>query len=191
MLKQIGSLLALAATLAFPATDALGSQATHAATSVQECIPLVLFYGGVKTCYLPAHLAAAEHRLVPQPVSPGRVVARLTHLPLRQVIVLSGTGTGRPGPAIAVVYVFGTPTAMICPPGSHCPHIPLYVTVQETVGHRAGAGMTVDNNTGNVPGPWRLSANIPGRDLSLDVESNTKSKQLIREIGQGIVRTAT
>ena len=191
MLKRTGLLFTLAATLAVPAICALGSQATHAAAPAQECVPLVLFYWGAKTCYLPAHLAAAERRLAPRPVNPERVLARLTRLPLRQAIVLSGTGAGRPGPAIAVVYVFGTPTAMICPPGSHCPHIPLYVTVQETVGHRAGAGMTVDNNTGNVPGPWRLSANIPGRDLSLDVESNTKSKQLIREIGQGIVRTAT
>jgi len=190
VLKRTGLLFTLAATLAVPAICALGSQATHAAAPAQECVPLVLFYWGAKTCYLPAHLAAAERRLAPRPVNPERVLARLTRLPLRQAIVLSGTGAGRPGPAIAIVYVFGTPTVMICRPGSHCPPIPLYVTVQETVGHRAREGMTVDT-TGDVTGPWSLSANIPERNLSLDVVSNTRSKQLLREIGQGIVRAAT
>ena len=160
------------------------------AAPVPECLSLVIFHGGITTCYLPGHLTDAERRLSPRPLRPLSIVARLAQLPLAQAIVLSGTADGNPGPAVAILYIFGTPNSVPCPPTSVCAPTLSYVIVQETVGQIALQGVRVDG-AGRVSGPWSVTANLPHRDLNVRVESNARTQGLPVEIARAIVRAAT
>src|SRR5207237_460451 len=74
-----------------------------------ECAPLPLFItrGQVATCYRPTHVALAERRLSPQPVSPFAAVAGVLPVRLSQVVVLTALGHGHP---VSIAYVFGRPS---------------------------------------------------------------------------------
>ena len=151
-----------------------------------ECVPLVSFHGGMVNCYRTVHLAAAERRLPVRPVNPVAAVRRVLHVGLTQALVLSGMGSAAPGPAIAVVYVFGTPE-----PACHllrrgsCRSS--YISVDEIVGHIAVVGVQVADDTRGVLGPWHLYANIPGRNLSLSIVSNAARRPVL-EIARRILQ---
>jgi len=160
------------------------------AAPVPECLSLVIFHGGITTCYLPGHLTDAERRLSPRPLRPLSIVARLAQLPLAQAIVLSGTADGNPGPAVAILYIFGTPNSVPCPPTSVCAPTLSYVIVQETVGQIALQGIRVDGAS-SVSGPRTVTTNLPHRNLNVRVESNARTQGLPVEIARSIVRAAT
>lgn len=151
---------------------------------------MVQFWAGVTTCYLPGHLTVAERSLSPRPLRPLSIVAHLAHLPLSQTIVLSGIPESNPGPPLAILYIFGTPNTIPCPPTNVCSSMPPYLIVQETVGQRALRGIQVDT-TGGVPGPWSVAANLPHRTLCVTVTSNASTEGLPVEIARAIVRAAS
>ena len=151
---------------------------------------MVQFWAGMTTCYLPAHLTDAERRLSPRPLRPLSIVAHLAHLPLSQAIVLSGTADGNPGPAVAILYIFGTPNTVPCPPTNVCASAPPYLIVQETAGQIALQGIRVDR-VGGVPGPWSVTANLPHRTLYVTITSNASTQGLLVEIARSIVRAAS
>ena len=138
-----------------------------------ECAPLPTFItrGQVATCYRPAHVALAERRLSPQPVSPLAAVAGVVPVRLSQVVALMALGRGHP---FAIAYVFGRPPTKPCPPGALCP-VPLdFAIVQETVGHTRAAGTGVHLSYGDFMG-YGVSvatANLPRRGLFATVTSN-------------------
>jgi hypothetical protein len=163
-----------------------------------ECVPLIQVSGTISTCYLPGHQKEAEERLAPRPVNPVPAVARVyAHFPLRQVIMLSGLRAGLRGSPVSIVYVYGIPNNRLCPPGYHCPLIPTYLLVRETVGHLVGRGLRItgarqlDPATGRMAdGPVELQANIPGRTLILHITTNRWQQDVLR-IAQGILQAAT
>ncbi|HKO24871.1 MAG TPA: hypothetical protein VJY65_09050, partial [Chloroflexota bacterium] len=163
-----------------------------------ECVPLIRVSGTISTCYLPGHQKEVEERLAPRPVNPFLAVARVYHhFPLRQVIMLSGMRAGRRGAALSIMYVYGIPNNRLCPPGYHCPLIPSYLLVRETVGHLVGRGLRItrarqlDPTTGTMAdGPVELQANIPGRSLVLHITANVRQQDVLR-IAQGILQAAT
>jgi hypothetical protein len=157
-------------------------------TAAGECLPLVQYHAGNTTCYLPQHVTAAERELSVRPIRPVRAVRDALHLPLSQVLVLAGTGRGRPGHAVAITYVFGSPDSSCIARGS-CGRSSGYVIVQETVGLRAVSGLNVTERSGTFPGPWHLEANIPQTRLSLEITSNS-SKQAVLRIGKRILQAA-
>lgn len=165
---------------------ALAVPVPRAPTPASACIPLVQFHAGLRSCYLPAQVSLAERRLSPQPVDPVASVAVFLRLPLRQVIVLSGTGAGSPGPAHAIVYVFGTPPD---PAQDRVAALP-YIIAQETVGRTSVAGEQLTYTPGMWPGPWHFDANIPGRNLSLHLSADV-GKNAVRAVGERIVHIAT
>ena len=119
-------------------------------------------------------------------VNPIGAVHTVASVPLTQVLVVHGTlGHGR-GPT-AILYVFGKPNRMTCPPGARCPRSPGYVIVQETVGHVKVQGMHLFQDRGAM---WHLVANMPGRNLSLAITSNAL-KQFVLTMGTRIVQAAT
>lgn len=150
---------------------------------------MVQFWAGITTCYLPGHLTVAERHLSPRPLRPLSIVAYLAHLPLSQAIVLSGTADGNSGPAVAILYIFGTPNTVPCPPTNVCASAPPYVIVQETAGQSALQGIRVDG-AGGVSGPWTVTANLPHRDLNVHVESNARTQGVPVEIARAIMRAA-
>ena len=182
----IRRLLTLAWAVGLAGLLATAPQLAHAVGQPGECTPVVVFHAEIRFCYLPAHRVVAERRLSPRPLNPIPTVSRLTHLSLGQIIVLSGTGAGAPGPAFSIVYVFGTPIYSGCAPTSHCSVKQRYVLIQETIGHLAVMGVQVEN-TGGVPGPWSLDANIPGRNLSLHIVTNAIARGLVLEIGHRLL----
>ena len=189
VLRLARTVCATACTLVLAAMAPLALP-LRAAAPPPECLSLVIFHGGITTCYLPGHLTVAERRLSPRPLRPLAIVARLGHLPLTQAIVLSGTGDGNPGPAVAILYIFGTPNAIPCPPTNVCASAPPYVIVQETVGQIALQGIRVDG-AGGVSSPWSVTANLPHRKLNVRIESNARTQGLPVEIARSIVRAAT
>ena len=189
MLRPARTLCATACALVLAAMAPLALP-LRAAAPPPECLSLVIFHGGITTCYLPGHLTVAERRLSPRPLRPLSIVARLAHLPLTQTIVLSGTADGNPGPAVAILYIFGTPNAIPCPPTNVCASAPPYVIVQETVGQIALQGIRVDG-AGGVSSPWSVTANLPHRKLNVRIESNARTQGLPVEIARAIVRAAS
>lgn len=150
----------------------------------RACEPLVQYHAGVRTCYLPTQVAVAEASLVPHPIRPVFIVRRAVRARLTQVIVLSGSGRGAPGTAIAIAYVFGIPE----PPCSDMPGCRKgspYVIVQETVGRAGRSGFDVAKRSGIVPGPWRLEVDLKHRNLTLSVITNT-SRAVVWRIGRDV-----
>jgi len=170
---------------------ALPVQPTHAATHPWgECAPRLQFHAGIVTCYRAVHEAAAEHSLPVRPVSPVLPVAQVFHLSLRQVVVLSGTPEGQPGPAHAIFYVFGIPSFPACDAHQRCPAGSVYVIVQETVCRIAGTRPRLTYTPGFFPGPSHLDASLPRRNLCLDITSNTVAPRLVQTLGQRIMQSA-
>jgi hypothetical protein len=155
-----------------------------------ECAPLLQFHAGIVTCYRAVHEAAAERRLPVRPVSPVRPAAQVFHLTLRQVLLLSGTPDGRPGPGHAIFYVFGMTRVPACDAHQRCPAGSVYVIVQETVCRIARTRPRLTYSPGFVPGPWHLDASLPLRHLCLDITSNTVAPRLVQTLGQRIIHTA-
>jgi len=189
MLRPARTLCATACALVLAAMAPLALP-LRAAAPPPECLSLVIFHGGITTCYLPGHLTVAERRLSPRPLRPLSIVARLAHLPLTQTIVLSGTADGNPGPAVAILYIFGTPNTVSCPPTNVCAPAPPYLIVQETAGQLALQGIRVDG-AGSVSGPWTVTATLPHRNLNVRVESNARTQGVPVEIARSIVRAAS
>lgn len=161
-------------------------RAPHAPTPAVASMPLVQFHAGIRNCYLPAQVSLAERRLSPQPVDPTASVAVLLCLPLRQVIVLSGTAAGARGPARAIVYVFGTPPDPTQDRVAALPNI----IAQETVGRTSAVGEQPTYIPGTWPGPWQFDATIPGRNLSLHLSADV-GKDGVRAVGERIAHIAT
>ena len=155
-----------------------------------ECTPLVQFHAGMVTYYRTIDEAVAEHRLPVHPVSPVLPAAQVFHLSLRQVLVLSGTPDGRPGPAHAIVYVFGIPRFAARDAHQRCAASSVSVIAQETVGRTAGMRSRLTYAPGFFPGPWHLDANLPRRNLCLQITSNTLAPQLVQTLGQRIMQWA-
>jgi hypothetical protein len=112
------------------------------------------------------------------------------HVSLRQVLVLSGTPDGQPGPVHAIVYVFGIPSFPMCDAHQRCPASSVHVIVQETIGRIAGTRPRLTYAPGFFPGPWHLDANLPRRNLCLQITSNTFAPQLVQTLGQRIMQWA-
>ncbi len=161
---------------------------TRAAIQPPSCQPLVQFHGGIVACYSPAQRRMAELQLTAHPINPVSIVGQTIQVPLTQVLVLRGTPGGSPGPAHAIVYVFG----MIPGPSrgllSHSPVRPLYAVVQETIGRTMLVGVQIVPEQ-TAAGGWSLRADIPHSDLSLHVISNVTRQRVLR-IGQGILQAA-
>jgi hypothetical protein len=164
-----------------------------AARPRSECAPLPTFItrGQVATCYRPTHVALAERRLSPRPVSPLAAVAGVVPVRLSQVVVLTALGRGHP---FAIAYVFGRPPTAPCPPGAQCPRPPDFVIVQETAGHTtaAGAGVHLAASAFMGYGVWVATANLRRRGLFVTVTSNAgpSPQQQVLRIARRIVQAA-
>ena len=123
-----------------------------------ECTPFPTFItrGQAAACYRPTHVALAERRLSPRPVSPLIAVAGVVPVRLSQVVVLTALGRGHP---FSIAYVFGRPPTKPCPPGAHCPRPFDFAIVQETVGNTRAAGTGVHLAYGAF-----MSYGVSGRD---------------------------
>jgi hypothetical protein len=158
-----------------------------------ECAPLPTFItrGQVATCYRPAHVALAERRLSPRPVTPVAAVAGVLPVRLSQVVVLTALGRGHP---FSIAYVFGRPPTKPCPLGAQCPRPPDFAIVQETVGHTraAGAGVHLAYGAFMGYGVSVATANLPRRGLFLTVTSNAEPspQQQVLRIARRVVQAA-
>jgi hypothetical protein len=158
-----------------------------------ECAPLPTFItrGQVATCYRPAHVALAERRLSPRPVSPLAAVAGVLPVRLSQVVVLTALGRGHP---FSIAYVFGRPPTKPCPPGASCPRPFDFAIVQETVGHTraAGTGVHLAHSGFMSYGVWVATANLPQRGLFVTVTSNAgpSPQQQVLRIARRVVQAA-
>jgi hypothetical protein len=181
---RILSLLACVVGLrAFPTV-----QPTYAAAPT--CGPLYSWMDGIVSCYWPSQLKAAERRMPVTPVTPTGYPKDLS---LTQVLVLSGTPSGGPGPAIAISYLYGIPVLSCATTGLYgagCKQSTRYIIVQETVGHLGTRGIEVSYVAVGLPGPWHLSTDIPGRNLYLSIVSDT-SRRVVTAVGEHILITAT
>jgi len=119
------------------------------------------------------------------PVNPVAAVHIVVPVPLTQVLVVHGT-LGYARGRRSILYVFGTPNRMTCPPGARCPRIPAYVAAQATVGHIKVTGLHLYQDRSAM---WHLVANMPGRNLFLAITSNAL-KQFVLAMGKRIVQAA-
>ncbi|HKC72653.1 MAG TPA: hypothetical protein VKF37_00410 [Chloroflexota bacterium] len=158
-----------------------------------ECAPLPTFIsrGQVATCYRPTHVALAERRLAPRPVSPLAAVAGVLPVRLSQVVVLTALGRGHP---FSIAYVFGRPPTKPCPLGAHCPRPFDFAIVQETVGHTTavGAGVHLAYGAFMSYGVSVATANLPRRGLFVTVTSNAgpSPPQQVLRIARRVVQAA-
>jgi len=152
---------------------------------------------GGHTCYYPADRAAAESILEVPPVNPDPAVAQavgpqlvLTRLMASSWFTLLRAGT--PPPPVTTLQYFYTPPGTITL-DIGCLHAaapsPRVVIVREVVGHDVQPiGVGPYYRDGTLCG-WAMAAALPGRNLTLVLESNV-SADAVAAIGQAMVQEA-
>lgn len=142
------------------------------------------------TCYPPDQVKRVDRLLKVPPIDPTRAVAKLTGLPLTEVVAskrLLPTPSRR---VVLLTWVYGTVLPGVPDPS---PPLPKWVIVEEFAMHFKGLkGVQVGQSAGpeGPPGSvrvWQLQANLPRKSLAMAIQTN-EDQATIRHIGRELIK---